>query len=413
MIRLTVNRKLIAFLMLAAPFFLPTYVGLAYLRFDAIVNIWKALSLAGIILIYCLRNSFISKPTLRLLIFHVTILFSTALNGGDIKTVIFQTAYAMAICMLVDHIFSYRPLQGIELFMRVMELLIYSNLVAMLAYPLGLYHTTYIGPVLGGLMTDSSSDRVGWLLGHQSLAGCYSIVAIFIASLYSDMRNDSSKLREVSLITASIVHGILSGSAMNKIIIIVIVVMIIYVKIKGNFIKIGVKALTGFCFIVTVAFMKLKIPDGISAFIASAFNRSANLSGRTGIWNLIAEKLSLKPIFGYGLQYDNVSIIKNTATAITHAHNQYLDILFRGGIVAFIAFVIYMSAINKSVRECYKMKVCRIPICCLYCLFALMITDVYFLRHPIIFLTLALSAKLGDIGAGFVTPASALGKNQA
>jgi exopolysaccharide production protein ExoQ len=81
-------------------------------------------------------------------------------------------------------------------------------------------------------------------------------------------------------------------------------------------------------------------------FILTSLGRDATLTGRTGIWDTLIGKVSLRPWLGYGyrgfwqgMDGDSADIYYNLGFMVASAHNGYLDVALELGLVGLALFV--------------------------------------------------------------------------
>lgn len=87
-------------------------------------------------------------------------------------------------------------------------------------------------------------------------------------------------------------------------------------------------------------------------FSSSEGSQLTSMTGRDVIWDFALTEWSKYPIFGYGAQFLNfeqrVSIGMLNAT---HAHNQFVDLLARSGLVGLLSVLPYLAVIWAMVRK--------------------------------------------------------------
>lgn len=97
--------------------------------------------------------------------------------------------------------------------------------------------------------------------------------------------------------------------------------------------------------IVFSAFVVMGSKGIISAFLERTFKKSIK-SQRSIIWSTYLEKIRMKPIIGYGYM---PTIVQKKFVGVMHAHNQYLQMLFNGGLVGLCVFYFFLiSLMNRS-----------------------------------------------------------------
>jgi exopolysaccharide production protein ExoQ len=96
---------------------------------------------------------------------------------------------------------------------------------------------------------------------------------------------------------------------------------------------------------------------GNAELILTALGRDVTLTGRTGIWDVVVQKIAARPWLGYGykgfwlgLNGDSGDVWYATFFMAPHAHNGYLDLLLDLGIAGFSLFsVSCLIAIGRAI----------------------------------------------------------------
>ena len=140
--------------LLLFPHFKPRYFDEVAVL-DLSFNFLRVLSAGAILVLYFTRRK-INLPVLVLLIWKGWLLLTTLFNldrGADIYTFLIRTVPDVAVFLLCSYMVVNLP-NLIRALMMLGEMLIYSNLVTILLFPDGLYHT----------------DRFfqNWLLGYRN-----------------------------------------------------------------------------------------------------------------------------------------------------------------------------------------------------------------------------------------------------
>ena len=84
------------------------------------------------------------------------------------------------------------------------------------------------------------------------------------------------------------------------------------------------------------------------SIIENVFQKKMTLSGRTDIWESALYYIAQSPISGYGTEDRDLNIVKIT---FNHCHNIVLEILYRGGAIGLILFLIVLVAIGLEIRK--------------------------------------------------------------
>jgi O-antigen ligase len=374
-------KKKLKFLLIVSPFFDPSFIGLAYpMTLKRIFICWKIIAL-----IYCLISiRYFPKSVIIISCVYVPIIVSTIINNGDIITAFFQYAYVFGIALAVNHtIISCGAKSACNILLLVLEILIYTNLILMIAFPRGLYHTSYLGVQLGSLETASGLDRVGWLLGHQSLSSSYSIPAISIAATYSYYNKNKICTRAFVLIVAACMQAFLSRSAMNTF---VLAVMALFFLANGfGIIRRFLKSywfIFLMCLIVTIGILYFNVLQLFEGFIVNVLNRSIDLSGRLQVWRYAMTLGGNRFLLGNGLESENLTAL--CTVNATHAHNEYIQSFYISGIIGLVGLMFFFRGFLRRTNYLLNKRLTSIPIISCYGCMILMLTDVYIMRHPII-----------------------------
>ena len=102
-----------------------------------------------------------------------------------------------------------------------------------------------------------------------------------------------------------------------------------------------------------LAFVIFRIQDYFEWFIVGILHKNLTFSHRTYIWDIVIKYIKNSPILGYGVEDSKFVAIKFGNANFTHAHNTFLDIMYKGGIVSLIPFLL---CIIMSINELYKNK---------------------------------------------------------
>lgn len=385
---LSIKYSSVIVILYLSPFLAPAYIGLAYPVINAIINACQIVSLIMLVITGYKRPK---KTIFYISAFYLPVIISTVINQNDIKTAVFQYAYAIGISWGIECMINrYGVKETSEPILFIFELLTYSNLLSIILFPNGLYHTSYRGVQLGELLSDSGVNRVGWLLGHQSLCSVYSISAISVALLYSIYHDrERSQLRSSLLIIAALAQSILSKSGMNRVVVILVIISFFIIKFGFKNIIRHYKWILSLFILGTILILSGAL-EPLDPLIRQVFNRSADMTGRISIWWYALNLFTRSPIYGYGLEFEtgsNLSSINN----VSHAHNQYIQALYSGGCIGFIGLVFCMVKFLKV----NKITICdnksKMIVVLSYFVLMIMLTDVYFFRHPVVFIPLLIN----------------------
>jgi O-antigen ligase len=110
------------------------------------------------------------------------------------------------------------------------------------------------------------------------------------------------------------------------------------------------------------------------AGILNFFNKGVTLNNRTILWDMVSSGVAESPWIGHGMLsqggFAKVFKVKN----YTHAHNTLLDILYKGGFLLLICFLLIVFCALYELNKC-KHKVSRFLSFILWIMFFMMIFE--------------------------------------
>lgn len=321
---------LMKFVVLLVPFFKPSY----FLQNNIINQLYNVLQIvvAGILIVYCIKNRKISKNIVYVIVIEFILLISSILNDLDIADVIKTIIQTVILCLMID-LFAERDLKKLFCALKlIFNVLIIADFVSALMYPtgkrVGLYDT--------------------WFLGAKNSHFMYILPALYCTYIYNFVLNKPRPYRliEFCIILFMSCHILMVVDSATSIISIVLFLLLMLCSKSRIFSKITMKKLNIIYVILFVGLVFFHIQDNFAGIIKETFNKDTTLTGRTEIWSKSIEYIKQKPLLGYGLEPSTIRVVKMNNIAALNCHNMLLEVIYNGGItllVAFIAFWIRMS----------------------------------------------------------------------
>lgn len=111
-------------------------------------------------------------------------------------------------------------------------------------------------------------------------------------------------------------------------------------------------------FILLGVSLALVITANLETIVVETLGKDITLTGRTVLWELVAQMISLRPILGYGydgfwrgLEGPSAPILIAANWAVPHAHNGFLDLWLDLGIVGVVIFIIgFLMSLIRSIK---------------------------------------------------------------
>ncbi|EHQ91860.1 lipid A core-O-antigen ligase-like enyme [Desulfosporosinus youngiae DSM 17734] len=321
---------------------------------DTIFNVARIISGLVILFLYIGHGSKPKFPLVVLGLSFTIMIFSTLLNGIDIKAPVISMASLFCMLLLVDFLLAKNPDTGINVLAKTFEILLIANLVSIFLFPSGMYDTAVA-------MVDGV--RKNFLLGHQNSIVYYFLSGLpFVYIRYQLSKRLVNKVKLLLYCFISIFQTFYLWSATGLIVsVFALTVILIYPYIQHNWLYKIVCAKTGVIlfFLLSFSFVFWELSERLKWLISDILNRDVTLSNRTLIWSIVFEYVEKKPIMGYGMwNSEGFSDLIGIKEAI-HAHNQMLVYLFTGGMVLLLLFSILMiifairvDAVKDSYSAC-------------------------------------------------------------
>lgn len=274
---------------------------------------------------------------------------------------------AILICLLAE-IYHKKLPKLISVALFYFEILIILNLICMILFPNGMYYTKATG------------YHTNWLLGYKSSFQYYIIPGIALGWL-----NSSYKKRNFHfwlLLMIVIIESIMSKNMM--LVVGVSILIFVYIFRLNERTSICNSAIyftaVGIVNVVILYFNTEFVSSPLGSFVFKLLKKDVRISGRTNIiWPRAMEYINEKPWAGYGVLSSTKHADMLGLSAAIHAHNQILEILFCGGIILFVTFLIWMFVLNKRMMSIKNLKTTQILGCCI-CVTLIMVSVEVFMR---------------------------------
>lgn len=303
----------------------------------------------GIVFIYTYyikKNIFVLKYLVPILFFcgiYLIQIISTIIYSGRVQHIIlaFFNMLVPIIWVVVNRVYYYEIISALRVYMYC---LIIVNFVMILLFPNGYFVTVN--------MWESTDAQ--WFLGLGNTMSPYIILTIMLAIFsISEKKPWISKIKDVVIVGMCVVTAFLVECAtliMGISIMLILVVFTCLIKNKKNN---PINLLMIIAFVIVIIFVLLRNINLFAFIIEQFLKRDLTLTSRLRIWDSSIQYILQRPIFGYGVC--DFSYLQRILLA-SHQHNNYLHILFQGGIASMIFFLLLLNCcrkeLNKSTSRC-------------------------------------------------------------
>lgn len=241
-----------------------------------------------------------------------------------------EVVTSISFFIIVDYLFKNYTNSFINSVFYVLFLLVMLNFAVIILYPKGIYNI--------GL-----SNRSYWLFGHVNNMPSFVYPSLLISAIIYNKNKGLKKQLSIILFLVSILSILLGGSATSSIGLVFIAATMVFKRIKINLRSVFIFSMI---FLIIVVIMNSNI--NIIKIISKLFNRNITFTGRTVIWERVLYYIKNNFIFGYGIESAAITELK---FGFISPHNRYLYILYRGGIISFILFVLFIFNIDLKTKK--------------------------------------------------------------
>lgn len=292
------------------------------------------------VFVYAIRsNTKFSSIFLIALLFRLSTLFQTILFSGSILDWGYYTITLLSLICLAEN--THSNLDRVRFFKAAAVLLaayLSINACTIMLWPDGVTEGLYF-------------------LGYRT-----RIVEVFLVAIVASVYVDAYDQKRVSFRTILIlILGIAQILALSVVTALVGVGFAIGAFILFKYTGIGREPrlfnfITCFGLLLTIAFCFFHIQNYFADFIQQVLHKSATLSSRATIWELGIDMFFKNPLFGYGIvdNSNHIEWITSWNTANWQAHNNTLQILLDGGLLALITFYALLLSIGKKLKNGFR-----------------------------------------------------------
>ena len=350
------------FIILILPFLEPlSFKEIIYL--DEIYSILKVISFFIILILYILylkKNQYkMSKILFITIIFQIEIYISTLISNGAFGDLFGQTISVFSVVMLVE-LYIKKKDQDIVLKSLCGILFCYAviNIFSMLSE----------NPNSGGAIVS--------FLGMDNRYIFFLLPLCVFSIVYSVLKYNRLTFFTyfVIIISAFQLFYVWSVGAMLAVILLMIFTLLID---KFNIIKkITLKSYLIVIIILNILLVFVQIQYVFEDFIVNYLHKDIDLSGRVYTWKAGIEVFKEHPILGIGGQTAN--FMQNIYYGTNqHAHNLFLNILVKGGIISLLIQIWMYIEIDKKLRKCDNKKLSAVFAFSIFLILFISLTDTF------------------------------------
>ncbi len=302
------------------------------------INILRLFVCTWCLICFFLRRIKIDKFISFVVLFYLSLLFSTFYFGQTYINLIFEFVSVLSWIVL----FKTNMINNKKKFLTTLEntflILLLINFITIVLFP-------------GGFYLNSSGYSGNYFLGYDNNVITYIFPALALSFTNSFGETGKVGAKTIFLTLISFLSIVFTWSATGVVaIIIMIVLFLIYTLKKKNF---PIKKYIVIAFGLFVGIVFLRLQNIFSFIIEGWLKKDLTFTGRTFIWDIYINQIKQSILIGHGI-VDSKYLIQTLNAG--HAHNYFLQIIYQGGIMAFSMFLgFFFTAVNK-VKNCNEKK---------------------------------------------------------
>lgn len=304
----------------------------------------KYASIAIIIILYFagMAKGSLSKPAMFVIMFSTISILSTLINSGEIRTAIMESLQLIAIVLAGDILARKSLKEYISVVYPVFFLLIFINFITMIIFPEGMYSRR----MQGAYVWVSNNN---WYLGLENGMTAYLVPTLALS--YINMfinRKKKDYILAVFVTFICLYTPIIrnKGSMFICISLFICVCCLVYFKMLPSFINAKTYFILNIIFyLLIIVFNSLNA--NVISFADALLNRET-LAVRAIIWDKTMNLIKERPLLGYGYE---LGYTVSDKLKYDSSHNEYLWVLYRGGLLQFLSFILFIICCAKNLFQ--------------------------------------------------------------
>ena len=289
--------------------------------FDTISNVFKIMVIAvlGVWFVYFYQK--VSLFFVGIVFFEVWRVLATIYCGGNYTSLFIAILNALAICLVVEMGLKTDPDALLDGASFTLGLFVLINFATVLLFPQGMYEFN--------IFTQN------YFRGYRNNSIRLFFPAIIFSIVRSLRKYNKLTLSSFVITAVSFATVILAFSATSVIGMTVFTLFLLLALINKmpNFLNIITYLAINIAYFFGVIILRLQ--EAFAFIIVDMLGRDLTFTGRTKIWDSALAAFAKSPVFGVGEIENQAS---RDLIGATHAHNYYLDLLYKSGLPGFLIF---------------------------------------------------------------------------
>lgn len=329
------------------PFFKPQYFSATGSILSVIYNYYLYVAIVIVLILYV--GDLVSKrempsPIMVLIVcYSIVLVMSSLLKNGYWMNALKEGVAYIALFALSEMLLK----QSIEMFISVvspiLNLLVILNFVSMLIWPDGMYKTVLVSESIW-------YSKYNWILGYDN-GFIFHFLPVLMLSFIKNVcikKTIFSKISLLLMIGVCVLPIVIRQQAASIVGMAIFLGLIILVFMECMPKMITPRIYWGVYIAIFLCIVVFRLQDLFAVLIEDVLGKNLTFTGRTYIWDLSLEALMQSPIFGYGIEDIFITVER---ISVDSPHNLFLWILYRGGLVQFLIFILLIQLVIKNLQN--------------------------------------------------------------
>ena len=325
-------------------------LGLYTTAIHPLFSIAKLLALAYSVLLIIHRDVEIDAFLCAVLAFCTFMLIPTVINNGNWRDWFRFFYMYMSVCIIVKHEIHRNSLALINNVTTIISIVLLANLISLLSF----------GPDMAAEGVYGGGGTV-YTIGIRTRITDWMACGIPLAYVSTIMRK-RNKNRLIFVIFSTLIFVVINSVSAGVICFFALIGTLIVLLRKQNDRLTNNMMLAGYFGAAIISFLIIgvNIQDKVSWLIEDVLGEALTLNNRTNIWRIVLLQIPEHLYVGHGwgvakaFTYSKTEYVTRTATA---THNQFLSLLYDGGIIGILLFTIIIVIAAKKLRKCNEYKI--------------------------------------------------------
>lgn len=310
------------------PFYTPGSFSIIAPTLDKLFDIWRIIVIIISVALYLLYHK-ISGIMLAIGTYEAIKLLSTIIYGGDFATLVASCGTTIGMCMIIELGMQHNVKKILFAQVAILTFLCLINLGTIILFP-------------DGMIPDRPYN---WFLGYDNLNCLYVIPLLCYYAIYANLEGYTLKRKIVFMgLNASMLF--LTWTVTGIIGVTVFFILFIISERKHEIHLLNIRMFYAIVIILFFAIIIFRVQYLFKYIIVDILKKNLTF-GRLNIWDNALRLFIKSPILGNGVTSVDINYIRLKAS---HAHNQYLFILYQTGIIGMTSFLAILLMIMKPLR---------------------------------------------------------------